>query len=69
MKKVHFSGLLAPLVPFWFFPTMQIIENCQLVFSHQIYRELAFQFWLDFVIYLDSLNFSKLKVCGRSPSS
>lgn len=42
MRQVHFPSLLAPLVPFWFFPTMQIIENCQLVFSRQIYRDLAF---------------------------
>lgn len=27
MRQVYFSGLLASLVPFWFFPATQIIEN------------------------------------------
>lgn len=40
MRQVYFSGLLASLVPFWFFPATQIIENlpAELVFSHQVYR-------------------------------
>lgn len=61
MRQVHFPSLLAALVPFWFFPTVQITENCQLVLSLQIYRDLAFHFWLDLVKYLESLNFSNSK--------
>lgn len=52
------------LVCFSFFPA-------QLLFSYQVCKELAFYFWLAFVIiYLDSLNSSnsmEIAVCTECP--
>lgn len=54
----------------WFFPTTQIIENLPAGLFPPNLKELAFHFWVAFlIIYLDFLNSSKLEVCGKSPSS
>lgn len=64
MKQVYFSGLLAPLVPFWFFPASQIIEKLPAasLFTPNLQRaRLLFLVGLCCYIlglYLDCLNSS-----------